>query len=67
MPQVLLECCYITFNSENCGINNKQHEAMQYHINITSRSFVIARLSGSNKTTAQISTVQYLVSACVIS
>ena len=34
---------------------------------ITSRSLIIARLSESNKTTAQFYSVQYLVSACIIS
>ena len=34
---------------------------------ITSRSLIIARLSESNKITAQIESVQYLVSACIIS
>jgi hypothetical protein len=35
--------------------------------NITCRSLIIARLSESNKTTAQIESVEYLVSACIIS
>ena len=35
--------------------------------NITSRSLIIAELSESNKATAQIKSVQYLVSACIIS
>jgi hypothetical protein len=34
--------------------------------NITSKSLIIARLFESNKTTAQLSSVQYLVSACII-
>jgi hypothetical protein len=34
--------------------------------NITSKSLIIARLSESNKTTAQIQSVQYLVSECII-
>ena len=34
--------------------------------NITSRSLIIARISESNKTTAKIKSVQYLVSACII-
>ena len=35
--------------------------------NITSRALIIAQLSESNKTTAQINSVQYLVFACIIS
>jgi|JYMV01.1.fsa_nt_gi hypothetical protein len=35
--------------------------------NITSRSLIIAQLSESNKTTAQILIVQYFASACIIS
>jgi hypothetical protein len=34
--------------------------------NITSRSLIIAWLSESNKTTAQIYSVQYLISVCII-
>jgi len=34
--------------------------------NITSRPLIIARLSESNKSTAQILSVHYLVSACII-
>jgi 8-oxo-dGTP pyrophosphatase MutT (NUDIX family) len=34
--------------------------------NITSRSLIISWLSESNKTTAQIKSVQYLVSVCII-
>ena len=34
--------------------------------NITSRSFIIARPSERNTTTAKIKSVQYLVSACII-
>jgi hypothetical protein len=34
---------------------------------ITSRSLIIARLSESNETTDKIQSVQYSVSACIIS
>ena len=40
------------FKSENRGINDLYHEAMQYHIQ--SRSLIIVRLSESNKTTVKI-------------
>ena len=50
-------------------LNNRTVVQMIYIMkpcNITSRSLFIARLSESKKTTAQILSVQYLVSVCII-
>ena len=50
----------------NMGFRGNDRMIVRF-TSITSRSLIIARLSESNKITAQASSMQFFVSACIIS